>query len=72
MNLQVFCTVSTQFMWYHYTTIALSCPLCVDYSFFCIIKQLFGSLEQNIGCWRQAVIQPQLDFDGKVKQSQLT
>ena len=32
--------------------------LCVDLSFCCIIKQLVDSLEQNIGCWRQAFIQP--------------
>ena len=31
---------------------------CVDFSFCCIIKQLVDSLEQNIGCWRQAFIQP--------------
>ena len=30
----------------------------VDFSFCCIIKQLVDSLEQNIGCWRQAFIQP--------------
>ena len=31
---------------------------CVDFLFCCIIKQLVDSLGQNIGCWRQAFIQP--------------
>ena len=62
--MELYCTVwligKKEFMWSriarrwrHYC----GC-FCVDFSFCCIIKQLVDSLEQNIGFWRQAFIQP--------------
>ena len=44
--------------WMRFEFISISIQFCVDLSFGCIIKQLVYSLEQNIGCWRQAFNQP--------------